>query len=342
MSKEHFDAGSGEGRDLGIIPPSRGPEPDVMPLERNRAKSTGVFKAKEQMETGGSIQSEETVVERETPTPSRTREVRPQKMQRGSSKATMPTKAVASNLSYLHTAYSTIINNARSVRSLSDSDHDALDYATAKLDSAGRSHRLAHDEGRLGTNTMDRDVTHGHLQDMAASLREVHKTLKNSGVARKLAQHNLHAEMPNEAHVDSMVQHAYSLPRQGRKGVTGVTKPYKEVKFGRGNIPGEAIDDEFLARAKEAGGTEHVGVKKLEAGRGTPRGKGKLGPTADAEVNPKRRGSGRRIDTRFSSDANKIGKTPRFGEGGGTKKITGPTQLPPKRSEGRGGRGGAV
>lgn len=339
MSKEHFNTGSGEGRDIGIIPPSRGPEPDVMPLDRTRSKSTSVFKTQEEMETSGTTQAEETVVERETPSGGRTKSLRPQKAVRGSAQATMGTKAVASNLSYLHTAYSTVINNARSVRRLSDTDHATLDYAQSKLNDAAASHRKASAEGGLGTRNMDRDVAHGHLQDMAASLRTVHKTLKSSGVADKLSQHNLHAALPQDSHVSEVVQHANNLPRQGRFGEAGATKPFREVKMGRSNIPGAAIDTETVQKAEQEMGKESYAVRKLKMGRGTPRGKtaGIAGQTKEdwgAEINPKRRGSGRRVETRFSSDANKLGRTPKFGEPGKSGTIKGHVLPVPARAEG--------
>ena len=333
MSKEHFNVGSGEGRDIGLIPPSAGPEPDVMPLDRTRSKKTSVFKTQEEMETSGTTQAEETVEEREVPSGGRTKSARPQRTVRGSAQATMGTKAVASNLSYLHTSYSTIVNNARSIRRLSDTDHAALDYAQSKLNDAAASHHKASAEGGLGERNMDRDVAHSHLQDMAASLRTVHKTLKTSGVADRLSQHNLHAAMPQDNHIVEAVQHANNLPRQGRFGEAGATKPFREVKMGRGNIPGTAIDEETVKKAEQEMGKESYAVRKLKMGKGTPRGKS-AGIATGAEINPKRRGSGRRIDTRFSSDANKVGSTPKFGEPGKSGTIKGYIEQPKKRDEG--------
>jgi hypothetical protein len=198
----------------------------------------------------------------------------------------------------------------------------------------------------LGTNTMNRDVAHGHLQDAADHLSSAHEAVMASGVHKELAQHHLNGEVPSDERIADVVSSAYQLPRVGAKGVAGAKKPFKEIKFGKANLPGGAVDKEFIDRAVEVGGEANVGVAKLRAGQGTPRdpqrrekrnialnnvnkeivtkGGKKLdklptgvggmisGIDKGAEVNPKRRGSGKRIDTRFSSDANNIGRTPRF------------------------------
>lgn len=337
MSREHFNTGSGEGRDIGIIPPSRGPEPDVMPLDRTRSKSTSVFQTQEEMETSGTTQAEETVVEHETPAtgPAQKRKGR------GSAQATMRTSEVARHLDSLGKQYSTVINNARSLSRLSDTDHAVLNYAQSQLNNAAASHHKASAEGGLGSREWNRDVAHGHLQDMAASIRTVDKTLKSSGIADKLSQHNLHAAMPDDDHVATMVEHANNLPREGVGGVAGATKPFREVKMGRSNIPGAAIDEETVQKAEQEMGKESYAVRKLKMGRGTRRGTS-AGIATGAEVNPKRRGSGRRVSTRFSSDANKLGRTPTFGESGKSGTIKGSTEQPRKRNQGRGGRGGPV
>jgi len=315
MGKEHFETGSGEGKGLdftpGVIKPFGGQSPDVIPLQKGAKKGPSARDVQEARETGSGMQTEETIVERDTPQTGRTRATGTARRGRGSAQATMGHNGVATNLSYLHTAFSTLVNNARSVRRLSDTDHAYLDYAQSRLNDAGASHHLAHSEGNLRTNRLNRDKASEHLQNMASAIKDVHKTLKSSGVAEKMGKYNLNAPMPSDVEVDSAHGHAMNLPRQGRFGVAGATKPVKELKFGKETLPGTAVTDEMVKKAEEIGGKGSFAVQKLKAAQGTPRGKN-AGISEEAEINPRRRGSGRRVDTRFSSDANKLGRTPKW------------------------------
>jgi hypothetical protein len=254
------------------------------------------------------------------------------------------------------TKYQTLLNNAASVKSLSEDHKAAINTARFHLSNALASHKNAISAAKVGresepdpykwSNTLDRNAVHGHLQDAAQHLTSAHEAVMSSGVHEELAKHHLNGEVPSDSTIADLASRAYQLPRTGVGGVKGARKPFKEIKFGRGTLPGSAIDDDLIDRAREVGGRKNIGVQKLEAGQGTlrnpnrrkarnaaieqinkvivPKGAaaidklptgvgGKIdGIDKDAPVNPKRRGRGTRIDTSFSSDANKIGRTPRF------------------------------
>lgn len=281
------------------------------------------------------------------------------------------------------TKYQTLLNNAASVKSLSEDHKAAINTARFHLSNALASHKNAIAAAKVGredepnpykwSNTLDRNAVHGHLQDAAQHLTSAHEAVMSSGVHEELTKHHLNGEVPSDSTIADLASRAYQLPRTGVEGVAGGKKPFKEIKFGRGTLPGSAIDDELLARAREVGGRKNAAVEKLEAGQGTlrnpnrrkarnaaieqinkiivPKGAAAIdklptgvggqisGIDKDAPVNPKRRGRGTRIDTRFSSDANKVGRTPSFGEGRKSGTITGEISGPTKRSEGTGGSG---
>lgn len=346
MSKQAFGLGSGEGKSQGgIIPPARGPEPDVTPMRRAapRVKSTGI-------EGGANVVAQETIDETRSSgaAPRVKKEKQPTRVstaattERGYAEGERPaTKPIAAGLSGHIAAYKTLLNTAASIKTLSPEHRDAVDVARNHIANAERSHKLAYTEGKLGTNTMNRDVAHNHLQDSADHLSAAHEAVMTSGVHNELAKHSLNGEVPSDERIRGLVAGAYALPRVGAGGVAGAKKAFKTVAFGRGNIPGATIDQDLVDRAREVGGKQNVGVQKLIAGQGTrrdplrrektkaaitelnkkganltklPTGVGGMisGIDKTADVNPKRRGSGKRIDTRFSSDANKIGRTPRF------------------------------
>jgi hypothetical protein len=252
--------------------------------------------------------------------------------------------------------YQLVLNNAASVRSLSEDHKAAIDTARFHLSNALISHTSAITEAKVGresepdpykwSNKLDRNAVHGHLQNAAQHLASAHETIMSSGVHTELAKHHLNGEVPSDSTIADLASRAYQLPRTGVEGVADAKQPFKKVKFARTELPGGTITDDLIARAREVGGRQNVGVQKLEAGQGTPRnpnrrknrnaalnelnkglkakklpaldklptGVGGMidGIDKDAPVNPKRRGRGVRIDTRFSSDANKIGRTPRF------------------------------
>lgn len=349
MSQAHFDdavtKAQGTSGDIpGLIQPSAGPEPTIMPVRR--AKKPMIS----EQERALGIVAKETIDETQGTgaAPKVKKEKQPTRVgtgattERGYAEGERPaTKPVAAALSGHITTYKTLLNTAASIKTLSPEHRSAVDEARNHIANAERSHKLAHTEGKLGTNTMNRDVAHNHLQDAADHLSSAHEAIMTSGVHNELAKHSLNGELPSDERIRGLVAGAYALPRVGAGGVAGAKKPFKSVAFGRGNLPGETIDQDLIDRAVEVGGKQNVGVQKLIAGQGTKRDplrrekrnaaitelnkKGaKLGklPTGvggmisgidkTADVNPKRRGSGKRIDTRFSSDANKVGRTPRF------------------------------
>lgn len=356
MSQAHFDdavssaKGSSSRAIPGLIQPSAGPEPEVMPVRR--VKPQGTISSEERAQ---GIVAKETIDEtRATASaPKVKKEKEPKRVstaattERGYAEGERPaTKPIAAGLSGHIAAYKTILNTAASIKSLSPEHRAAVDEARNHIANAERSHKLAHTEGKLGTNTMNRDVAHNHLQDAADHLSAAHEAVMTSGVHKELAKHSLNGEVPSDERIRGLVAGAYALPRVGAGGVAGATKPFKKVAFGRETLPGSAIDKDVIDRAVEVGGTRHAGVEKLKAAQGTkrdpmrrekrnaaltqlnkdvvakggkalknlPTGAGGVisGLDKGAAVNPKRRASQKRVDTRFSSDANKIGRTPRF------------------------------
>ena len=191
------------------------------------------------------------------------------------------------------------------------------------------------------------DTVHNHLQDAALHFAKAHETIVGAKLHKELGNHNLNGEVPHDDTVRGLASSAYQLSRVGVKGQAGATKPFGKVAMGRATLPGASIDEVTLDKARAAGGTESIAVQKLEAGAkgtrrdpqrkekkkqalaainkkrteaGVPTAKalpseigGQIsGVTKDAPINPKRRGRGVRVETRFSSDANKLGRTPKF------------------------------
>lgn len=354
MSQAHFDdavtKAKGTSGDIpGLIQPSAGPEPTIMPA-RKAAKPVI-----SEDERARGIVAKETIDETQGTgaAPKAKKEKQPTRVgtgattARGYAEGARPaTKPIAAQLSNHITAYKTLLNTAASIKTLSPEHRAAVDEARNHIANAERSHKLAHTEGKLGTNTMNRDVAHSHLQDAADHLSAAHEAVMASGVHKELAKHSLNGEVPSDEGVRNLVAGAYALPRVGAGGVAGAKKPYAKVKFAKADLPGATIDANLIDRAVAVGGEANAGVQKLIAGQGTkrdpmrrentknalnqinkglvdkgitpltklPTGVGGMisGIDKTAPVNPKRRGSGKRIDTRFSSDANKIGRTPRF------------------------------
>jgi hypothetical protein len=358
-----------------------------MPVRRVTAADSVTDKEREQ-----GIMAKETIVESEAPgKPAKVKAPKPPKREsviptaaRGAAEGPRPSsQQVGMQLEGHITKYQTLLNNAASVKSLSEDHKAAIDTARFHLSNALASHRNAIAAAKVGredepnpykwSNTLDRNAVHGHLQDAAQHLASAHEAIVGSGVHTELAKHHLNGEVPSDSAIADLASKAYQLPRTGVEGVAGAKKPFKEIKFGRGTLPGHLIDDDLIDRAREVGGRQNVGVQKLEAGQGTlrdpnrrkkrnaaieqinkvivPKGAAPINklPTGvggqisgidkDAPVNPKRRGRGVRIDTRFSSDANKIGRTPGFGETRTSGTIKGDITGPTKRSEGTGGPG---
>lgn len=281
------------------------------------------------------------------------------------------TKDVSVPFHEMHTTYSNLINTARNFRPttknpLSPEHHDALDTATTHLMNSIVSYHRATSEGGLGTPTMHNPTAHSHLYDAVKHLAAAHETLVQSGVHTSMASRKLNAPLPKDEHVADLAAKASTLEGQGVGGVQGAKKPYKEGKLGKGGTmtvnenvlvvhhpdhPGTLeIPQGDLHKLATTFGRHHPAVEKMHAMMGTQRGAEaritqqdrfegvetakKAGIAKDAPVNPKRPGTGRRIDTGFKSDANRLGQTPRWGESRGTGTIKGFSEQPSARREG--------
>ena len=334
----------------GIIPPAAGGEEQIQASEAKRAAArrakgpqTGISYKKNTGE--GGIVAEETIDESQIPTAapkgrkpitaSGPRGAVPEGGQRAR------TRDVVTPLVQLHGMYKTLINTARSMK-LSESHQDALDIASGHLMNSAVSGHRAHSEGNLGKWNMDRDVTHGHLQDAVEHLSAAHNTLVASGIHATLASRNMTSALPSDDTVADLVAKSQTLQRTGVGGVSGALKPYKrgvigragEIAYNKGSYtlkdatkdpnPAE-FGDKDVNEISRMFGRDHPGVQKLIAMRGTPRGQKSRVSKEDrregvAEVtgagvasgniaNPKRRGSGRRIDVDYRTDANPSNNT---------------------------------
>jgi hypothetical protein len=144
-----------------------------------------------------------------------------------------------------------------------------------------------------------------------------------------------------------MAGHVASMRGKGASGVPGAKRPYKSVKVGKKNISTANISPEDIKSLEETGGKESILTQKVKkAVRGNAPG---VSDTSESAVNPARRGSSKRVDVRYSSEANRIGQNPVFGESGSVGRVKGETPKgltpdPAKKNPNtnRGGRGGAV
>lgn len=253
------------------------------------------------------------------------------------------TKEVSVPFHNMHQQYSNLINSARSVKDLSPEHHDAIDIAAGHLMHSAVSHRLAEVDGNLHKWNQNNDAAHGHLADAVEHLTYAHDTLRASGVHSVLASKNMISTMPSHSDVADLAAKAASLPRTGAGGIAGARKSYKRGVLGRSatinyhpqdgykisKADGTSVTfgDKDLNEIGRAFGRNHPGFKKLIAMKGTPRDQNLrvsreerrqgvvkargIGVAEDAPpgMNPKKRGSGKRVDTTFRTDANPSNNT---------------------------------
>lgn len=283
------------------------------------------------------------------------------------------TKDVSVPFAQMHSQYSDAINTARNIRKnpLTPDQHDALDLATTHLMHSIVSYHRARSEGGLGTPNMHNPTAHTHLHEAVKHLTYAHETLVQSGVHEALASRRMTTSMPKDSHVADLSAKSTTLEGQGVGGVQGAKKPYSRGVLGRSSEmslnegvltiqhPKGTIEipQKDLHHLAGTFGRNHPAIQKMNAMMGTQRGKqmrvskeerregvvdargAGVATDAPAGRNPKKRGSGRMVRTEFRSDANRIGTTPTFGEGGKSGTIEGYSPQPAKRSEGTGGPG---
>lgn len=257
------------------------------------------------------------------------------------------TRDVTAPFHEIHSAYTTLINNSRSMK-LGEDHQDAIDVAAGHMMNSAISYHKAMVEGGLHTNGMNVDIAHGHLQDAVEHLTYAHETLVQSGVHSTLASRNLNAPIPSDDKVADLVGKSQTLERRGAGGVAGAVKPYKKGLLGRtgemtynrgqytlnrtvnGQVEKAEFSDKDVNDMARTFGRNHPGVQKFIAMRGTQRGK-TLRVSADERregivkatgagvatggPNPKARGRGVRVDTEYRTDANPSNNTggkPRF------------------------------
>jgi hypothetical protein len=268
------------------------------------------------------------------------------------------TKDVSMPLLEMHQHVSNAINSLRSVKSLSPSDHKVLDDASHHLMNSALAYHHAVKDGGLHTRFPNHDVAHGHLQDAVKHFALAHETLVQSGIHNLAAAHNIAAPLPHDDAVTELSTRSMTLERRGVMGVAGATKPFKSIPLGRGTVDPREYTREHVDDLARTFGKSHPGIEKLYTALGTRRGEGseligrsavgsegrgnRAGVVRPGRVDPRFRGSGRTINTRFSTDANPSRNTPTFGESGGSGTRDGDIQSPGTRKEGRGFRGGAV
>jgi hypothetical protein len=365
MSVEHFLAGSGDGTG-GIIPPSAGPEPDVMPLRR--AKPTNAVTDEERAQ--GIVAKEEVDETTSSALPAARVPFSGGNLAQGGQHPgqTMKTKDIHSGLASVHTILDTVARNASSLKNLHPDHQDAIIAARQHLNDA----KIHLDEGHstgVGTNRPDTAATKMSFSKAIGHISKAHNLLSEDGLQDKLSLHNLGAEIPERSTVADLQGHVGSMRGAGAGGKQGVRRSFKTVAVGRANIPTSSISQDDLEAMRKLGGKEHPLVRKVETAlKGTPKDGGELvsrdnyekardkgqvrssrkGLTSGPAINPKKRGTGASIRTRISSGSN-VGKTPTFGESGRTGKVTGETPKnltadPAKTNptQNRGGKGGAV
>lgn len=259
--------------------------------------------------------------------------------------ATMKTKEISSKLSGLHSILSAHAESANSIKTLSPDHREYLKAAKSHLDDAKTHMGIA--QRTLGSNTPDTNEQAVHFGHAMTSLSNAHEMLSHGPLQRALKRSNLTAELPSADSLATMAGHVSSMRAKGASGVPGAKRPYKSVKVGKATISTANISQEDVKSLEETGGKESILTQKVKkAVRGTAPG---TADTSDSAVNPNRRGSSKRVDVRYSSQANKIGQNPVFGESGSVGRVTGDTPKgltsdPAKKNPNtnRGGRGGAV
>jgi hypothetical protein len=369
MSKEHFNTGSGEGKGSipGLIPPSAGPEPDVMPVQRGRSKE--VFGVQYNKDAEGGVAAEE-VIDQTPAAPYARVPLSGGNLAQGGQHPgqTMKTKDIHSGLHDVHRILDTVARNASSLKSLHPDHQDAIVAARQHLNEAG-SHLSEGKTTGIGTNSPDTAATKMSFSKAAGHISKAHALLSDDGLQAKLSKHKLGGEVPDGSHIAELSGHVGSMRGEGAGGKQGVNRSFKTIAIGKSTIPTKSISKEDLAAMKEAGGSNHLLVKKVEAAlRGTEKGGGELvspekyeeardagqvrstrsGMTSGPKINPKKRATGATVRTKISGGS-KIGKTPTFGESGGAGKQKGDAFEQPKPdrakndpNQNRGGRGGAV
>jgi len=260
-----------------------------------------------------------------------------------------PTKEVSVPFREMHARYSDAINAARNIRKspLAPDQHDALDIATTHLMNSIVSYHRARSEGGLETRDMHSPTAHTHLHDAVKHLTYAHETLVQSGVHDALASRKMTVSMPKDEHVADLATKSTALEGQGVGGVQGAKKPYKEGVLGRnsrmtnaagvltiqhhnavtGKMDSLEIPHNEIGTLASTFGRNHPAVQKMYAMLGTQRGKqmrvskeerregvvksmgAGVATDAPAGVNPKKRGSGRRIDLTYRTDANPSSNT---------------------------------
>lgn len=328
MGVEHFSTGASEGSG-GIIKPAAGsPEQIARSQERlNAARSakgiTAGTKYNKISGEGGEVAVEETVTESNIVRPTR-QAAAPKR------RSTIPTGArgaiaegekrpktgdVVKSVEEMHSHYTGLVNAAKGIKRLSSTERAHVDAAESHLINAKSSLVKARTEGGLGTSAMNNDVAHGHIQDAAHSVAQAHETFVAGGIHKILEEHKQHSNLATDLNVRDMGANAQKLERRGAKGVAGATVPFKRVQLGGKTFEGQAIADSGLAKtAAETFGKESPITRKVRNAGGTRRGVN-AGMTMDNPENPKRKASPtKRIETRFGSQANNIGRTPRWGE----------------------------
>jgi hypothetical protein len=222
----------------------------------------------------------------------------------------------------------------------------------------------------LGTNNANNAEAKNHFSNGLRSITKAHRLLSDPGLQKKLASHNIAGELPLDDHLATMQAHIGTMRGRGRGG-TGENRPFPNVLAGRMSIPTQNISPEDLDRARQLGGKDHILVKKIEsalagskpgedlvgekaykeaAEKGQVRSN-KRGVTRGTRVNPNKPASSATVKTRLTSDGSKIGKTPTFGESGGTgrqarlpRESSGKPSDPARKNinQNRGSKGGAV
>jgi hypothetical protein len=364
MGKEHFDAGSSEGKGYsgyeGILDPIKETAP--------QAKGTGRVLRVADSESGAEAGQGGGIVE-DTPS-TRTAPVGPPKAavpfsEGGAAQGgqhpgqTLKTKDIHSALTNIHGQLDTVARNASSLKRLHPDHQNAVIAARQHLNDAGIHLGTAAENG-IGVKNITSEqqaATKLGFKNSISSIMKAHKALTSDGLQAKLAQHNLGGEIPDISHLKALKEHVSSMRGKGAGGKEGESKSYKYVALGKTQIPTAKISEDDLARAEAEGGKGHIGVQKLRAAiAGTPKGGGELvsgenyeaardagqvrssksGMTSGTQVDPRKFASAARtVRTRISNGSN-VGKTPTFGESGASGTRTGDFQKPEKRSEGRG------
>lgn len=335
MGVEHFSAGASEGNG-GIIQPIAGsPEQINRSQERlqtavaKRGRSVGTKYVKPS-DDGSAVHvvAEETIEEGRAPAPRAARQAAtPRASVRRSTLPTGARGAIADGekrpktsdalkaIEEMHSSYTGLVNSAKGIKKLGDTERAYVSAAESHLVDAKSSLALARSQGGLGTSNMNNDVAHGHLQDAAHSVASAHEMFVAGNLHNILAEHKMISKVATDVNVRDMGRKAYALERRGAKGVAGATVPFKKVELAGKTFEGKTIADSNLEdKARETFGANSPITRKVRNAKGTRRGVN-AGLTMDNPENPKRKASPtKRIDTGYRSQANDIGRTPRWGE----------------------------